>query len=195
LTPGNDSGDISIRDIETGYLYICPRPNDNLKIPNWGVAQARDIVVMDCDGNLLEDNGILPTVEAPMHIHIYRARPEINAIVHSHADWSSVFAITGKNIPLVLAEQSLFLGGEVICAEYGKVGSQEIARNIVKALGKTKYAALMQNHGAVCLGHDLEEAFIVSDFLENGAKKTLFGSLLGGLVIREPDEILDESLL
>jgi L-fuculose-phosphate aldolase len=195
LTPGQDSGDTSLRDQETGYVYICPRPDDKLKIPNWGVIKADDIAVMDLEGNLLEDNGILATVEAPMHLAIYKARPEINAIIHSHATFSSCFAITGKNIPLALAEQALFLGGEIACAAYGKVGSTELAANIVKALGGGKMAALMRNHGAVCLGKDFEEAFIVSDFLEKGAQTVIYASILGKVIAIDPDDILDESLL
>lgn len=195
LTPGHDSGDTSLRDQETGYVYICPRPNERLRIPNWGVITPDDIVVIDMNGNVVEETDLLPTVEAPMHLHIYRARPEVNAIIHSHAVWSSAFAITGKNIPLTLAEQHLFLGGEIVCAEYGKVGSIELAENVVKALGKDKMAALMRNHGAVCVGRDFEEAFIVADFLEKSAQTTILGNTLGALITREPDGILDESLL
>lgn len=195
LTPGQDSGDVSLRDPETNLIYICPRTSETLHIPNWGVITADEIVVVDLDGNIQEDNGILATVEAPMHLYIYKTRPEVNAIVHSHAEWSSVFAVTGKNIPLVLAEQSLFLGGEIICAEYGKVGSIKLAENIVKALGSDKQCALMRNHGAVCVGATMADAFLNADFLEKGAKNALFGSLLGGLIVIAPDEILDESLL
>jgi L-fuculose-phosphate aldolase len=195
LTPGRDAGDISVRDVETGLIYICPRPKPNvLRIPNWGMIKAEHMVVIDLEGKVIDDSGLLPTVEAPMHLAIYRARPDVNAIVHSHAIWSSAFAVTGKNIPLILAEQSLRLGGEVVCAAYGKVGSEELARNIVQALGKDKMAALMQNHGAVALGVNLEEAFIASDFLEKGAQVAILGGTLGPLVVRKPDEILDESL-
>ena len=195
LTPGRDAGDISVRDVETGLIYICPRPKPNvLRIPNWGMIKAEHMVVVNMEGTVVEDSGLLPTVEAPMHLAIYRARPDVNAIVHSHAIWSSAFAVTGKNIPLILAEQSLRLGGEVVCAAYGKVGSEEIAKNIVAALGKNKMAALMQNHGAVALGVTLEEAFIASDFLEKGAQVAILGGTLGQLIVRKPDEILDESL-
>lgn len=81
-----------------------------------------------------------------------------------------------------------------MCAGYGPVGSDELAVNILKALGQNKYAALMMNHGAVCVGRNFEEAFIVSDFLEKGAKTAAVGSLLGDLITREPGEILDEKL-
>ena len=196
LSPGQDSGDTSLRDPETGLIYICPRPKPGvLHIPYWGMIQADHIVVIDIKGGIIEDFGIEPTVESPMHLAIYEARPDVNAIVHSHAVWSSAYAVTGKSIPLILAEQSLRLGGEIHCAEYGKVGSEQIAQNIMRALGKDKYAALMMNHGAVCLGRNFEEAFIVSDFLEKGAKVALLGSLLGTLITREPDDILDPRLV
>jgi L-ribulose-5-phosphate 4-epimerase len=195
LTPGRDAGDISVRDVGTGLIYICPRPKPNvLRIPNWGMIKAEHMVVVNLEGTVVDESGLLPTVEAPMHLAIYRARPDVNAIVHSHAIWSSAFAVTGKNIPLILAEQSLRLGGEVVCAAYGKVGSAEIAKNIVEALGKNKMAALMQNHGAVALGVTLEEAFIASDFLEKGAQVAILGGTLGPLIVRTPEEILDESL-
>jgi ribulose-5-phosphate 4-epimerase/fuculose-1-phosphate aldolase len=196
LTPGQDSGDTSLRDPETGLIYICPRPKPGfLRIPYWGMIEAGHIVVTDPDGKVIDQSGILPTVEAPMHLLIYKARRDVNAIVHSHAVWSSAFAVTGRSIPLILAEQSLRLGGEVRCADYGRVGSDELAENVVKALGTDKYAALIMNHGAVCIGKDFEEAFIVSDFLEKGAQTALLGSVVGSLIIRRSDEILDERLL
>ena len=101
LTTGNDGGDISLRDPETGYIYICPRANERHVVPNWGMVSPQDIVVVDIEGNVLEDTWMLPTVEASMHYKIYKARPEINAIVHSHAVFSSVFAAVGENIPPV----------------------------------------------------------------------------------------------
>ncbi len=196
LSPGHDAGDTSLRDVESGLIYICPRPKPNvLRIPNWGMIKAEHIVVIDPEGKLVDDSGLLPTVEAPMHLAIYIARFDVNAIVHSHAIWSSAFAVTGKNIPLILAEQSRRLGGEVVCAAYGKVGSKEIARNVVEALGKDKMAAVMQNHGAVALGVNFEEAFIASDFLEKSAQVAILGGTLGPLIVRRPDEILDESLM
>jgi L-ribulose-5-phosphate 4-epimerase len=195
LTPGQDSGDTSLKDPDSGLIYICPRPKAGvLHIPYWGMIKAEHIVVINQAGDVLDESGLLPTVEYPTHLAIYAARPDVKAIVHSHAIWSSAFAVTGKSIPLILAEQSLRLGGEVLCARYGRVGSDELAENIVAALGQNKYAALMMNHGAVCVGKNFEEAFIVSDFLEKGAQTALMGSLLGELITRKPDEILDAKL-
>jgi L-fuculose-phosphate aldolase len=195
LTPGMDSGDISIRDEETGYVYICPRPGENFEIYDWSVLKAENVCVLDADGNLAEDIGILPTVEAPMHIAIYKNRPEIKAIIHSHPIYSSAFAMTGMNIPIGLAEQALFLGGEVVCAEYGLVGSQLLADNIVKALQPNKMAAIMRNHGSVALGKNLKEAFAVADMLEHGARVTIMAMSIGKILEISPDNILDPSLL
>ena len=187
LSTGRDAGDTSLRDPETNLIYICPQPTDKLEILNWGNITSEDILVINFDNEVVDDSGLLPTQEAPMHIAIYNARPEINGIVHSHPIWSTIFAITGKNIPVVDAEMDEFLGGEVICAEYAEVATEELGNNIVNALGKHKLAALMRNHGTVCIGKTLEAAFNTSDFLEKGAKTVLYGYLLGGLII--PDRL------
>lgn len=129
LTPGMDSGDWSMCDTETGLIYVCPRPNKSFDIrPDWTVIKAEHICVCDIDGNLVEDNGFLPTVELPMHLAIYRARPEIHAIVHGHPLYSSAFAVTGEDIPFLLAESGIFLGGSVPCAKYGLVGFRGAGR-------------------------------------------------------------------
>jgi L-ribulose-5-phosphate 4-epimerase len=195
LTPGMDSGDISFYDREEGYIYICPRPNEYLEITDWSVLRPEDVCVIDIDNKCVEKNGLLPTVESPMHVAIYKARPEVNAIVHGHPLWSSSFAVTGINIPIALAEQALFLGGEVVCAEYGTVGSEELANNIVIALGKTRNAALMRNHGTVAVGKTLRHAFVIADFVEHGAQVVIMGKMLGNIIEVDPDNILDPSLL
>ena len=195
LTPGMDSGDLSFYDRDEGYIYICPRPNESLDITDWSVLRPEDVCVLNINNECIEDNGLLPTVESPMHMAIYKARPEVNAIVHSHPLWSSSFAITGKNIPLALAEQALFLGGEVICAEYGTVGSEALAQNIVEALGENRNAALMRNHGAIAIGKTLKEAFVLADFVEHGAQVAIMAKLLGEIIEIDPDNILDASLL
>ena len=100
LTTSRDSGDLSIRDPETGLIYIDPRPNKNFQIvPNWRSITIDDIVVCDIDGNMIDQGATgdkLPTVEVPMHLAIYRARPETGAIIHSHAACSRQPAMTSR---------------------------------------------------------------------------------------------------
>ena len=195
LTPTSDAGDISIKDPDTGLIYIWPRPSKLVRLPSWRVLKPENICVVDAEGKLAEDNGLLPTVEMPMHLAIYKARPEINAIIHGHPLYSAAFAITGENIPAALAEQAINLGGEIICAEYGPVASKQLADNIVDALGKSKMAALLRNHGSVVIGTDLENAFMLSDYLEHGAQVAILGKIVGRIQPIDMDNIKDPSLL
>ena len=183
LSTSLDSGDLSYRDPKSGLIYIDPRPSEDLEIKNWKVITSEDIVVIDIDGNILNpEANRFPTVEWPMHLAIYRARADINAIVHSHALYSSVFAICKENIPSLLAEQELYVGGTVVCAEYAAVGSQKLADNILAALGNRK-AALLQNHGAIYIGDTLEDAFIVAEYTEKGAQTVILARAMGGKLV------------
>ena len=192
LTPGMDSGDWSMRDQETGLIYVCPRPNGVFDIcPDWTVIKAEHICVCDSEGRLVEDNGFLPTVELPMHLAIYNARPEVQAIVHSHPLYSSAFAVTGEDIPFLLAESGIFLGGSVPCAEYGLIGSEDLGKKIVMALGKDKQAALLRSHGAVVLGKNIEEAFVLSDFVEHAARVAYMARAVGTPIPLRMDNLID----
>lgn len=178
LSTGFDAGDVSLRDPETNLVYICPRPGSILKeIPNWGIMRAEYVVVMDLDGKIIDYAGIDATVEAPMHLEIYKHRSDINAIVHSHAVYSCAFAAAGENVPLVL-DESWHVGKEIICAPYGKVGSQDLADNICKVLGQENYVALLRRHGAAVCGSSMEEAFRISDFLEKLCKVVILSKII-----------------
>lgn len=188
FSPDGDAGDVSIRDPETGYIYVSgsPKMRPNL-YRNLSEYRAADMAVVDPDGNY-----VVPwadaTCELPMHLAIMKARPDINCIVHTHALWSSAWAIARKNIPLVMVEQHGQLGGEIICADFEVVGSEAVGIGIVKALGQDKYAALLGSHGAVAIGTDLEDAFKNAAFLEAVAQKAWLSFVLGDTkIIRAQD--------
>ena len=152
-------GNISARDPETGRIYVTPSGMD------YSVITPDDIVVCDMDRNVVD--GIRkPTIEKDLHIEAYRARADINAIVHTHAVDTTVFACMGEGIPVITDEAAQVLGGPVNCAEYALPGTLELAHNCAKALGEGAMACLLQSHGAVCLGTDMKEAFRVSKVLE-----------------------------
>ncbi len=192
-SPDGDSGDVSVRDPDTGLIYISAALK-SIPMPyiNNGECQAQDMAVLDIDGNSLTP-WTAETIEAPMHLAIYRARPDVKAIVHTHAQWSSVFSITHQDLPLTLVEHYIHLGGTVKCAEYGPAGSKEIAENVVKALGSNN-AALMAGHGAVCTGDTMRLAWVNAVFLESIAQKTVFAKLTGELHVLKEEDCLDESL-
>ena len=195
FSPCDTNGDVAVRDPETGYVYISgsPRMRPNA-YRNLGEYRASDMGVVDLDGNFIVPWANV-TCEAPMHLAIMKLRPEIHAVVHTHAIWSSAWAISGKNIPLVLPEQQVHLGGEVICADFGASGSDELGDNIAKAIGTDKFAALLRNHGAVALGRDLDEAYSNAMFLEAVAQKALLASKLGDMKILDPDNMFDPRAL
>jgi len=136
-----------------------------------------DIVTLDFERNVLEGER-KPSTEAGMHIGVYKARPDVGAVVHTHSVYASAVASVRKAIPPFLDEMVLVLGGGIEVAEYGMPGSEELAHNAVAALGK-KNAVLLANHGPLCCGKDLESALENAGLVERVAKIFILSSLLG----------------
>jgi Ribulose-5-phosphate 4-epimerase and related epimerases and aldolases len=173
-------GNISARDPESGLVYLTPSamPYDTLT--------EEDIVVMRTDGTLVEGRR-KPTVESGMHLGILNARPEINAVIHTHPIYSQVFAVLRQPIPPIIDEAAQALGSTVYPAEYALPGTPELAHNAVKALGGKGMACLLSNHGAVCVGRDMNEAFKVCTVLEMTARIYHLALAVGKPVLL-PDE-------
>jgi len=180
LSPGRDFGDTSLRDPETGLIYILPRPSPRQPICDWNQVTADDVAVINMSGEIVGDPNVLPTIETPMHLSIYQARPEVNGIVHSHGEWSSIFAALRQNIPAVTLDALETIGTEEIrCSTYAQIATKELGNSVVEALGKKSKAALMANHGAVCIGTSLNEALLVAYLLEKLSMQVVFGNILG----------------
>ena len=187
-SPTSDLGDLSLRDPSTGYIYFSPNLSEDIDIPDWNHITEDDVVVTDLDGNIIDNrHGIQPTCEYPMHLAIYKARPDANAIVHSHCIYSSAFSVAGKDIPLVLSEMRKF-GGDIKCPTvFGPAGSDALTNGVVEALGKRNKAALVKNHGAACIGANMREAFQVSILVEKLAQTCILAATIGEIV-QIPDE-------
>ena len=127
-----------------------------------------EVVVVDGEGDLVVGENA-PSFEYPMHIAIYRARPDAGAIFHTHSVYSSILAVLRKPIPPIIEELVPYAGGEVAVAEYAQSGSDALARNAVQALiGKS--AVLLANHGNLCLGKNLRKAFNLCALVERAAR-------------------------
>ena len=155
-------GNISVRDPETGYVYLTPSA-----MP-YDILTEDDIVVMDVDGNRIEGDR-KPTIECGMHLAIMKKRGDVNAIIHTHPIYSQVFGLLHEPIPPVIDEAAQVLGGAVKTAKYALPGTQELADNVVEALGDGS-ACLMANHGAVCTGINMDKAFLACEVLEMTAR-------------------------
>ena len=138
---GNVSVRLSPQDAPDPLIAVTPsgKPYSDL--------EEADIVVVDQDGEPVEGDGV-PSSETLLHLALYRARPDIAAVVHTHSLFASVAAVAGMEIPPILDEMATTLGGPVRVSEYGFPGSAELADKVALALGD-RAAALIRNHGAV----------------------------------------------
>jgi L-fuculose-phosphate aldolase len=151
---------------------------------------ADDVVVVDFDIEPVDGEGV-PSSESLLHAAIYRARPDVGAVIHTHSVHASAFAVAGEPIPPILDEQVITLGGAVEVAEYGASASQELADNAVAALGD-RAAALLRHHGAVGVGEHLEEAIAVVELLERIAHIRALTKTLGSPNELSPEIVAQE---
>ena len=165
------AGNISVRVPGEERMVITPSQM------GYDLIGVDDIVTLDFERNVLEGER-KPSTEAGMHIGVYKARPDVGAVVHTHSVYASAVASVRKAIPPFLDEMVLVLGGGIEVAEYGMPGSEELAHNAVAALGK-KNAVLLANHGPLCCGKDLESALENAGLVERVAKIFILSSLLG----------------
>ena len=120
-------GNISVRDPETGYVYLTPSgmPYDTIV--------EDDIVVMDLDGNRIEGER-KPTIEHAMHLGIMRNRPDVNAVVHAHPIYATSFAIAGIPLTQPIMPEAVIALGCVPIAEYGTPSTTEIPKTEISSI-------------------------------------------------------------
>ena len=179
------AGNISMRVKEPGgreLMLITPtsRYYDSINVD--------DIIVVDFEGERVEGE-YNPSMETIMHLGVYKARKKVNAVIHSHPIFSSAIAVAGMEIPPIVDDQITYLGGGIKVAEYAISGSEDLAKNALAALGP-RNAVLLANHGAVCVGKDMREAFTNCEMLEKTAKIYICVLSIGKLT-PIPDEAIE----
>jgi L-fuculose-phosphate aldolase len=125
---------------------------------------ADDIVMLDMEGNQIGGKR-RPSVEKNMHRMILKARPEFNAVIHTHSTYATAYASLRKPLPVFLDIMACVFGGPVKCAEYARIGSEELAVNAEKAMRGTN-VAFLANHGCIGAGENLEQAYANVELLE-----------------------------
>jgi L-fuculose-phosphate aldolase len=138
-----------------------------------------DMVLINFKTNEYDKNGIKPSSEFKLHSGIYIDRKEFNAIIHTHQMNASTCAAAHREVPPILDDLAQIIGPSVRCADYALPSTKKIVKATVKAM-KGRNAALMANHGAVCAGRDLDEAFVVCQVLEKGCKAFIEAEFMGG---------------
>jgi hypothetical protein len=156
-------GNVSVR--VPGHRLYAVTPSNY----SYEKMRAEDVCLMDFDGNAVKSPGasdLAPSVEAAMHATIYRERPDVNAIVHTHQPFASALAYLRRPIPALSDEQGRFLGGEVPIVDYAPSGTTFLAKQIRKQLHSGRNAFILANHGVVVLGTDPERAVFAMGLLE-----------------------------
>ncbi len=165
-------GNISVRDPETGFIYLSPSGMAYHEIlPD-------DIVVMDLNQNLIDGHRVV-SIEKLVHLAIYRARPDVNAIMHTHPLYSSVLGAVGMELPAISEDFAQLVGDKIICSDYALPGTQELSRNVVVGLGADRNAVILPNHGTFCVGEDIQTVFVVSHVVEKSAQTYILALSIG----------------
>ncbi|GAA1595100.1 aminotransferase class III-fold pyridoxal phosphate-dependent enzyme [Actinoplanes couchii] len=157
-------GNVSVR-IPGHELYaVTPSNYDYDKM------RVEDICIVDFDGKHVPDpggaGGLVPSIECGMHANVYRERPDVNAIVHTHQPFASALAFLRKPIPALTDEQVRFLGKQVAIIDYAPSGTGFLAKNVQKKVASGDNAFIIANHGVVALGTDPDRAVFNMALLE-----------------------------
>ena len=128
-----------------------------------------------------------PSAESGLHALIYKNRNEIQAIIHTHSPNASTVAASRREVPPLLDDMTQIIGPSVRVAEYALPSMKKLAKCALKAL-TGRFAVLLANHGAVCLGRDMDEAFVVCEILEKSCRTFIESEFLGGAIPINPIE-------
>jgi len=179
LTTGS-GGNISIFNRKQNLVAIKPSGVD------YFLMKPEDVVVVTPQGEIVEGD-LNPSSEIRMHLALLNYRSDINAVVHTHQVYSTTIACMNWELPAVHYLVG-FSGNKVPLAKYATFGSQELADNIVAAIGNYN-ACLMANHGIITVGKDVESAFAVAEELELVSRIYYQAKCIGEPVILSDEEM------
>jgi ribulose-5-phosphate 4-epimerase/fuculose-1-phosphate aldolase len=135
-----------------------------------------DICTIDMEGNVIEGNG-KPPLEFHLHAGIYRARADAKAVVHAHPKWSTFLTMVGESYQPVYAQGSLVYPMPVLDSP-NSINNRAMADRLAATLGD-RPAAMMKSHGAVTVGRDVVEAFVLANYLEENAYRQYMALQIG----------------
>ena len=154
-------GNVSLRNAD-GYVFITASQSDKSCI------DMRKVIIISPQGENLTPK-LKPSMETQMHLNIYKCRPDVMAIVHSHPVFASTFAVAGVVVDSSITGEARYMLGNVGMVDYHLMGSPELAEACAKVMASCN-AAIMAKHGAITVGTSLFEAFDRMEVLENTAQ-------------------------
>jgi L-ribulose-5-phosphate 4-epimerase len=175
------SGNISARDPETNLVVIKPSGllYEDLRPEN--------MIVVDLQGQIVEGD-LKPSSDTASHLYIYRHRPDVNGVVHTHSRYATAFAANNMPIPVYLTAIADEFGGPIPCGGFALIGSEAIGKAVLEAIGSSP-AVLLKNHGVFTVGPDVQAAVKAAVMVEDVAATVWLALQLG-----QPDEIPPEEV-
>lgn len=186
--PKNDlvrwtGGNVSARDAKTGLVVI------KASGIRYEEMCAEHMVVLDMEGRRVEGN-YRPSSDVFSHLYIYKHRPDVGGIVHTHSRYATAFAAIGKPIPCVLTAMCDEFGGPIPCGGFALIGDEAIGRVVVETIGKSP-AVLLKNHGVFAIGRNAEAAVKAAVMTEDVAA-TVWLAMQIGAPEAIPQEAVDK---
>ncbi len=174
-------GNVSVRDPQSNLVVIKPSGvrYEHLK--------PEDMVITDLAGKVVEGR-LKYSSDTLTHLYVYRHRPDVNGIVHTHSTFATAFAAVGKPIPCFLTGTADEFGGEIPVGEFTLIGTESIGEIIVRRIGKSK-AIVMQNHGVFTIGKTGEDAVKAAVMCEDAARTSFYALQLGTPIPIAPEDI------
>ena len=173
------SGNISARDPETGYVAI--KPSGKL----YKDLRPKDMVILDLDGKIIEGE-LKPSSDTASHLYVYRQRPDIGGVIHTHSPYATAFAAVGRPIPVVLTAIAYEFGGPIPCGGFALIGGEQIGKIVIDSIGDSP-AVLLKNHGVFTVGSTAEAALKAAVMVEDIARTVWLAEQIG-----KPEEIPQE---
>ena len=174
------NGHISARTADGSHLLI----NSGKSVRS--ALTVDDIVVVDFDGRLVEGDAA-PPMEFHIHAELYRRRPEVGAVVHTHPLWSTVLGMVGAPIlPVIM--QAAVLGEIRSFAKTASINNRPLAAELADAMGNARVATL-KSHGAVVAAESILEAFVLAVYLEETAQRQYLAMQVGTPAVLGPEQL------
>jgi L-ribulose-5-phosphate 4-epimerase len=176
-------GNISARVPGTDHFVIKPS----------GVAYddlaAENMVVCDLDGNVVEGD-LAPSSDTDSHAYVYRHRPDVGGVVHTHSTYAVAWAARGEAVPCVLTAMADEFGGEIPIAPFALIGDDAVGRAVVETLQTSgSPAVLVQNHGPFAIGRTARDAVKAAVMCEDVCRTVHIAQQLGACKPIDDDDI------
>jgi len=175
------SGNVSARDPKSNLVVIKPSG------VRYEDLRPEMMVVVDLGGCVVEGE-LKPSSDTASHLYIYRQRPDVGGVVHTHSRYATAFAAVGRPIPVILPALADEFGGPIPCGGFGLIGDESIGQVVVDCIGDSP-AVLLKNHGVFAVGETAEAAVKAAVMTEDNARTVWLALQIG-----QPDELAAEDV-